>query len=146
MVTTGWTNFSPWDTPRECSEERLKEILEEELVPQINDMSTAVFNIHPPPHNTKLDECPELDEDLQVVTEAGQPVMANVGSTSVREVIDKYQPLLSLHGHIHEGKGQHLLGRTMCINPGSQYTEGTLQGCVITLNGKEDKDYQFVSG
>ena len=47
--------------------------------------------------------------------------MIHAGSTAVRASIEKHQPLVGLHGHIHESKGFVTLGRTLCLNPGSEY-------------------------
>jgi Icc-related predicted phosphoesterase len=51
----------------------------------------------------------------------------------VRAVLDRYQPMLSLHGHIHESRGGTKLGRTVALNPGSEYSEGVLRGALATL-------------
>jgi len=65
----------------------------------------------------------------------------------LREAIDKYQPMLSLHGHIHEGKGITRLGKTLSINPGSAYEEGMLLASIIELDQKKGiKNYQLVNG
>lgn len=145
MITSAWSNPTPWDTPRECSEEELEKKLEP-LVKQIQNVETAVFNFHAPPYNSKIDECSELDEDLKAVSRAGQPVMKPVGSTTVRKLIEIYQPLLGIHGHIHEGKGTYTIGRTLCINPGSYYTEGVLQGVIITLEADKVVNLHFTTG
>jgi hypothetical protein len=72
--------------------------------------------------------------------------MAQVGSTAVAEMIEKYQPLLGLHGHIHEATGKRQIGRTLCVNPGSNYTEGILNGFILTLDDKKIKGAIFTSG
>ena len=72
--------------------------------------------------------------------------MAPVGATSVRKAIEEYQPLLGLHGHIHESRGVARLGRTICINPGSRYNEGILQGVIIDLEGNCVRNYQLTAG
>jgi len=141
MVTLSWANPTPWDTPRECSEEELAERIEA-LVSEIDNMETAIFNFHVPPFGTKLDVGPALREDLTPIP--GE--VANVGSTAVLEAIKKHQPLLGLHGHIHESRGIQKIGRTTCVNPGSEYTEGILRGVIIMLNGKRVKNYMFTSG
>lgn len=130
MLSVGWSNPTPWDTPRECSEDELTQKIGS-LARQIEDMSTAIFNIHVPPFGTGLDEAPELDQDLRPVR--GGAVMKGVGSTAVRDAILEYQPLLSLHGHIHESRGVQKLGRTTCINPGSIYGDWALQGVIVDL-------------
>jgi uncharacterized protein len=131
MLSVGWSNHTPWDTPRECSEEELAQRIDG-LADQIEDMENAIFNIHVPPYGTGLDEAPALDDDLKPVD--GGTVMKPVGSTAVRDAILKHQPLLALHGHIHESRGIQKLGRTTCINPGSVYGEGILQGVIVELN------------
>jgi Icc-related predicted phosphoesterase len=142
MLSVGWSNHTPWDTPRECSEEELESRIDA-LAEQVEDMENAIFNIHVPPFGTGLDDAPELDENLKPVQ--GGNVMKPVGSTAVRDAILKHQPLLALHGHIHESRGIQKLGRTMCINPGSVYGEGTLQGVIIEL-APEEVRYSLTSG
>ena len=89
---------------------------------------------------------PQLTEDMSTVMEAGQPLVGPVGSTAVREAIEQRQPLLSLHGHIHEGRGAVKIGRTLAINPGSEYPDGVLRGALIDLNAKGIKGYVLTSG
>jgi len=145
IITSGWTNKTPWDTERECTEDELRERLMA-MVGEVENMETTIFNFHVPPHNSKIDSCPKLDEDLQVVYSVGHPVMAPAGSTTVRALIEEYQPMLGLHGHIHEGRGETKLGRTVCINPGSVYSEGILNGALVTLDGDTVRDFQFTQG
>ncbi len=145
MLCTGWSNHTPWDTPKECSEEELREKLMP-MIEQLDDPALSVFNIHVPPRDTALDQCPELDENLTPVSKGGNPLMASAGSSTVRELIEQYQPVLALHGHIHEGRGVAKLGHTTCINPGSVYSEGVLEGAVIRLQGNEIADVQLTSG
>lgn len=142
MLSVGWSNTTPWDTPRECSEEELAAKIDA-LAAQIEDMDTAIFNIHVPPFGTGLDNAPQLDENLKPVE--GGTVMAPVGSTAVRDSILKHQPLLALHGHIHESRGVQKLGRTTCINPGSVYGEGILQGVIVEL-GPDNVRYTLTDG
>lgn len=143
MLSLGWANPTPWDTPRECSEEELAEKIRV-LAEQVEDMERAIFNIHVPPHGTGLDSAPEIEGGDRV--KRGGTIMASVGSTAVRDAILEYQPLLSLHGHIHESRGTHKLGRTTCINPGSAYSDWTLQGVVVDVIGKKVKRYTPTTG
>lgn len=145
IITSGWTNPTPWNTERECSEEELAKRLES-MFEQVKDMENCIFNIHVPPNNSKIDICPKLDENMRVVYDMGNPVMAPAGSTAVREAIERLQPLMGLHGHIHEGRGETKIGRTICLNPGSVYSEGVLNGVLVTLAGGQVKDYQFTQG
>ncbi len=96
-------------------------------------MKRCVFNVHVPPHGTVLDQCPKLDDKLQVVYEMGNPVQMHAGCKAVLDAIRQHQPLLGIHGHIHEGRGNIRVGQTVCVNPGSVYPEGILQGAMIIL-------------
>jgi uncharacterized protein len=143
MLSLGWSNHTPWDTPRECSEEELAGKIAA-LAGRIQDMDRAIFNIHVPPHGTGLDSAPEIEGGDRV--KRGGTIQASVGSTAVRDAILEYQPLLSLHGHIHESRGMQKLGRTTCINPGSAYSDWTLQGVVVDLDGTSVKRYVPTTG
>jgi Icc-related predicted phosphoesterase len=130
MASTGYSNVTPWDTDREEEEDELRERLED-VIADVDDLDRAIFNFHAPPYDSQLDEAPELDEDLK--PKYGAQTMEPVGSTAVREVIEEYQPPLSLHGHIHESRGKTRIGDTIAINPGSVYSEGSLQGAIVDL-------------
>ena len=141
MVTFSWANPTPWNTPREKPDEELEPMLEE-LVAKVNDKSNAIFNFHAPPYGFALDLAPELSKDL--VQAADRKI--HVGSRAVAHMIEKYQPLIGLHGHIHESRGAQKIKRTLIINPGSEYSEGILKGAVIVLEKGKVKDYVFTSG
>lgn len=133
MISCEWVNTTPWkNTPRECPEDELEEKLEREFS-RVSDCSNLICNFHDPPFGTRLDLAPKLDEKLQVKIRFGVPPMENVGSKSIRKMIEKYSPLLTLHGHIHESSGTEYIGRTLCVNPGSVYTQGMLNAFVIDL-------------
>lgn len=139
MVSSGWSNPTPWDTHREEPDEALLTRIEA-VIAQARNIPNAVFNLHPPPYGSGLDQAPELTKDMRLAY-AGQSLIS-VGSNAVLNVIEKYQPLLGLHGHIHEGKGTRKYKRTLCINPGSMYEQGILQGAVVEL--KRDKIGSYV--
>ena len=144
MISTGWSNHTPWNTHREETEEKLADRIEG-MARQVKDPSRAIFNLHCPPYKSGLDEAPAIDADLKLMH--GGRALRPVGSTAVRQAIDKHQPLLSLHGHIHESKGAVKLGKTLSINPGSSYEEGVLMAAVINLDAKKGiKSYQLVNG
>jgi Icc-related predicted phosphoesterase len=145
ILTTGWSNETPWHTERELSEDGLRDKIKP-MIDKLADPERAVFNIHVPPHETNLDQCAELDDDLRPVHHGGNPVMTSAGSTAVRELIEAYQPALGLHGHIHEGRGVTRLGRTVCVNPGSNYSEGVLNGSLIRVKDGEVRDVQLTQG
>lgn len=145
MLTTGWSNETPWRTERECTEEDLRDRILA-MIEQVERPEAAIFNIHVPPHATALDQCPKLDEELRPVSSGGNPVMTSAGSTAVRELIEAHQPMLGLHGHIHEGRGVARIARTVCVNPGSNYSEGVLNGSLIRLKGGEVRDVHLTQG
>ena len=116
------------------------------MIDQMKAPEEAIFNIHVPPHKTNLDQCPQLDEDLRPVSQGGNPVMTSAGSTAVRELIERYQPVLGLHGHIHEGRGTTKIGRTVCVNPGSNYSEGVLNGSLVRIRDGQVRDVQLTQG
>jgi len=141
MVTFAWTNPTPWDTPREKPDEELEPMLEK-LLANVQNKANAIFNFHAPPYGFALDLAPELTKDL--IQAADRKI--HVGSRSVAKMIQKYQPLLGLHGHIHESRGVQKIGRTTIINPGSEYSEGILKGVVIMLEKGKVQDYVFTNG
>lgn len=147
MISLGYSNKTPWNLPRDLSEEELEEKINE-LVSQVRNMKMAIFNFHVPPYDTHpLDYAPELDENLRPkLGYGGQFKMIPVGSKAVRKSIEVNQPLLGLHGHIHEGKGAAFIKRTLCLNPGSEYGEGILKGVIVELDGDKKPNYFFTSG
>ncbi|HXL89511.1 MAG TPA: hypothetical protein VN969_11150 [Streptosporangiaceae bacterium] len=136
LASMGWTNPTPWNTFREAPEDVLAGKIEA-LVAKVPDMGRTIFNFHAPPYGSGLDEAPALDDTMRPIH--GGAVMKPVGSVAVREAIQKYQPALSVHGHIHESRGIWKPGRTLSMNPGSSYNDGVLQGAVIELNEKKGK-------
>jgi Icc-related predicted phosphoesterase len=148
MISMGFSTLTPWKTPREVTEESLGEMLSI-MIARVPDLSHAIFNFHDPPLDSSLDTCPMLDWDKdppEPIIEAGQMVMKGAGSISVRNAIETNQPMLGLHGHIHESQSVARLGRTTCINPGSEYGEGILRGCLVTFLDGEILGYQMTSG
>jgi uncharacterized protein len=145
MVSMGWTNPTPWHTFREAEEPELARRIERALA-AASDPSTTIFNFHAPPYGSSLDSAPALNPDLTYVS--GGQALRPVGSTSVRDAIERFQPLLSLHGHIHESKGAARIGGTLALNPGSSYEEGVLQAAIVNLDTRKRrvKNYQLVNG
>jgi uncharacterized protein len=145
MISMGWTNPTPWHTFREAEEPELAQRIAHALE-SADDPSTTILNFHAPPYGSKLDNAPALNEDLTY--KSGGQALKPVGSTSVKEAIQSFQPLLSLHGHIHESKGATRIGSTLALNPGSSYEEGILQAAVVNLDLKKRKvkNYQLVNG
>jgi Icc-related predicted phosphoesterase len=144
MITTGYSNLTPWRSPREMDEAELQAYIER-MADEVADRSRMIAVLHAPPYGTELDKAPEIDEHFRVQMDGGSPRLASVGSHAVRTVLDEYQPLLSLHGHVHESRAAQRLGRTTSINPGSEYGNGTLL-CAIVNVTDERVDFQFVAG
>jgi len=145
MITLGYTNRTPWNTPREVDEDVLQKKIDA-MAEKVREMKSAVFNLHVPPIDTPIDQAPKLDKSLKPVVAGGDVVMASAGSSAVRNSIEKYQPLVGLHGHIHESRGVVRIGRTMCFNPGSEYSSGILRGVLCELDGDSVRSYLLTSG
>lgn len=140
-----YVNMTPWKLPGDLPEEELRKKVMS-LMESVSDYSNLILNFHAPPYGTSLDIAPKLDENLKPVTISGNILTEHVGSTSIREAIERFQPLMGLHGHIHESKGGERLGSTWIFNPGSIYYSGTLQGLLVKLSGKKVKSFFFTSG
>lgn len=146
MISIGAANQTPWQCPRDIPEEELSNRIES-LASRLKNPANAIFNLHVPPYDTNLDIAPELDENLTPkLSLSGGFKLVPVGSKAVRAEIEKYQPLLGLHGHIHESRSAQKLGRTMCINPGSEYGEGVLRGVLLDISKKGLENYMFTQG
>jgi len=145
MASTGWANVTPWKTYREEEEDKLGERIEQVISHVTAPPERTIFSLHCPPHGSGLDDAPELTEDMRLKHAGHAPVPC--GSTAVREAIERHQPTLSLHGHIHEARGSARIGKTLCINPGSSYEQGELLGALVELDGgKKIKNFVLTSG
>lgn len=145
MITTGYSNPTPWVTERELPETDLKRRIMG-MVAHVEDPSCLIAVLHPPPYASDLDSAPQLDEDFNLSVRGGDIAMTAVGSTAVREFIEEVQPLLGLHGHVHEAQGSSRIGRTLCVNPGSEYTEGVLSAAIVRLAEGAVRGHQFIAG
>ena len=145
MISWGYSNVTPWHSHREQPEELLAASLRS-LGEKLSDPARAIVNVHVPPLGSGLDEAPVLDEDMRVVQVLGQVKYAPVGSSAVRDFLSETQPLLGLHGHIHEASGTKRIGRTLAVNPGSDYSTGALNGCLVTLERDKVAAHQLVRG
>lgn len=145
LVSTGWANPTPWNTFRELPEDELRARIDG-LVAGVSDPHRAIFNFHAPPYGSNLDSAPKLDAEMNYVS--GGQALVPVGSRAVRDAIASYGPALSLHGHIHEGRGAVRLGRTLAVNPGSTYEDGVLQAAIVDLDSRkgEVKRYLLING
>ena len=148
LLTIGYSTPTPWETPRERTEEEIAEVIEK-LMPSVSDPAKTVFNFHCPPLDSRLDTCLKLDASVwppKPVIERGQPVYYGAGSQAVADALTTYQPTVGLHGHIHESRGATSYGRTPAFNPGSEYGEGVLRGLIVAIRGGEVIGHQFTSG
>ncbi|HEX6204531.1 MAG TPA: hypothetical protein VFZ29_01825 [Solirubrobacterales bacterium] len=145
IASFGYSNRTPWQTPRELDEDEIYTRLKR-LVDQLEEPGRAILNIHVPPYESSLDTAFEVGEDLRYVTKGGRPHEVPTGSRAVRQIIEETQPLLSLHGHIHESKGVTKIGRTVAVNPGSDYGSGRLDGCLVHLAPNKVVNHYLVSG
>ena len=146
MVSCGFSTPTPWHLEREVSEEELATMIDRQVA-SLTDPEFAVFNLHNPPYGTHLDQAPKLDENLRPLVSSAGPQVESVGSHAVRSVIERVQPMLALHGHIHESPGSERIGRTLCINPGSDYGQGILRGALVDLDRERGvRSWQLVQG
>jgi Icc-related predicted phosphoesterase len=147
LLSCGYSNPTPWDSPRELEESDLAARLQR-LSASLVRPERAIFNLHCPPKGTHLDQAPALDSDFRPRVGMGGGVeLASVGSAAVREMIERLQPAVGLHGHVHECSASQQLGRTLCINPGSSYLTGTLRGAIVEVNESgEVRAWQMTEG
>ncbi len=146
MLTLPYSNPTPWKTHRELPEDVIARTLDEGMA-KLHEPETAILNAHVPPAGTALDLAPRLDASLtKVMAPGGETEMVHVGSTAVRAALERYQPMLGLHGHIHESRGSVKIGRTLAMNCGSAYTEGALLGALVDLGGTDVRSAVLTSG
>jgi Icc-related predicted phosphoesterase len=148
MVSLGWSNPTPWGTPRETTEDALATMLSD-AIGALDDTADAIYNFHVPPKDSTLDTCPRLDTSVwppAPVLRGGEPELHGAGSTAVAAAIRETQPLVTLHGHIHESTGVTRIGRTVSINPGSEYQDAALLGAIVALAPGKVVNYQLTRG
>jgi Icc-related predicted phosphoesterase len=145
LLGMGWGNPTPWNCPRDIPEDRLAKRIDA-VAEQVRDPSRAIFSLHVPPFGSGLDVAPKLDDYLRPRLGVGGAEMIPVGSTATRDAIERYRPLLGLHGHIHESKGIKQLSGVTIANPGSEYGEGVLDGVIVDLDERGVRNVQLVSG
>jgi Icc-related predicted phosphoesterase len=145
LVGCSFANMTPWRCARDLEEPDLKK-KNDELAAMVQNPATAIAVLHVPPIDSGLDTCPELDKNLKIVTMGGQVIMKGAGAHATREFIENVQPLLTLHGHIHESPGHKHIGRTLAINAGSEYAESILKAAIVNLEGDKVKGHILISG
>jgi Icc-related predicted phosphoesterase len=145
MISCSYANPTPWASPRELAEDALYERIKT-LADQLERPESAIFNLHVPPKASGLDTAFEIDDQLRIVVRNGKPHEIPVGSTAVRQLIEEYQPMLALHGHIHESRGAATIGKTLAINSGSEYASGRIHGVIVKLADASVLGHQFTIG
>ncbi|HET6991658.1 MAG TPA: metallophosphoesterase [Bacteroidia bacterium] len=136
-------NKTPFNCPRDIEEDEIESNLRMKLK-DIKDVGRSILIIHTPPINSSLDNAPALDKDLKPIVEGGSHVFKPVGSSAVRKIIEEVQPMLTLHGHIHESPGFCKIGRTYCFNPGSEYNNACLRSYLITMDRDSVKGHFLI--
>lgn len=145
VISFEYVNPTPWDTPREREDKEIQRMIEEKMS-KVKNPKNAIFNFHAPPFNTSIDLAPQLDKNMRLVGGLDGVKFVHVGSKGVRNAIEKYQPVLGLHGHIHESSGFEKIGKTICLNPGSEYGEGLLRGYIIDISKEGLENYFKIQG
>ena len=93
----GGSNKSPFGTPSEYEEDQIMAGLSK------LSFKNMILVTHAPPYGTKLDRIGNSK---------------SIGSTSVRTIIEKMQPLVAISGHVHESRAIDTIGKTHLLNPG----------------------------
>jgi len=146
MISTGYSNKTPFNAPREEDEDSLGQRIAR-MIEHTKNLKSCIFNFHCPPYDSGIDLAPQLDKDMRpILSPSGGFEMVPAGSTAVRKMIEEHQPLLGLHGHIHESSGIKRIGRTLCVNPGSQYADGVLRGALVTIKDGKVENYLLTRG
>jgi uncharacterized protein len=136
LLGMGYGNPTPWACPRDIPEQELADRIDK-VAARVRNMDRAIFSLHVPPLGSGLDIAPKLDDYLRPRVGGAGLEMIPVGSTATRDAIVKYQPLVGLHGHIHESKGVKTLAGVTIANPGSEYGEGLLDGLLVDIEPKK---------
>ncbi len=148
----GYSTPTPWNTPREVSEEELRTRVEK-LVMDIDQsrLGRLIMVLHDPPYNTLIDQAYQLSKDLKPAVRGGEVLRTHVGSKSVRTLIEEYSPLMGMHGHIHEAPGIDYVrsnagAKVPVINAGSEYSEGVLRMAYLIIEDNKLKNYFLLRG
>jgi uncharacterized protein len=146
LASLGDVTPTPWNTEREYDEDEIERRICE-MLDAVPEGRRTVVNFHCPPYGSGLDVAPELDDTLKPVIRGGRPSFIPVGSKAVRDTIKRYQPVVGLHGHIHESRGAQKIGSTLCLNPGSDYTADLLRGAAVDIaQDGSYLDFLFTAG
>jgi Icc-related predicted phosphoesterase len=124
VLSFGYSNRTPFNTKRELDEHDIYSRLAA-LQERLSTTERLILNVHVPPRDCgSLDACLGTDDPDRMV---------HVGSTAVRSFIENLGPLAAFTGHVHEGKGVAMVGKTVVFNPGSDYSAGILQAFVVEV-------------
>lgn len=138
MLSMGVVNTTPFHSARQVDDAELGRRIDAmaRRIPADRRLD-AVFNIHAPPRDSGLDLAYRRGPDFRPLVENGAVLRVAAGSAAVRTAIEEHQPLLGLHGHIHESPGTARIGRTLCVNLGTEYEKGALVYGVFDLRPGE---------
>ena len=123
MVSTGWSNRTPWDTYREEDEDAFAERLRKMTSQVTAPPERTIYNFHCPPYGTGLDEAPELNENMR--PKHGGRSIVPVGSKAVREAIEEGQPARVARAH-PRGQGEHPHRQHAVHQPGQLLRAGAV--------------------
>jgi Icc-related predicted phosphoesterase len=119
FIGLGGSNFTPFNTPFELSEEEIERVLKGIFysAESTEDHGPIVLLTHVPPHGAR-DELP----------------LGHVGSKAILKFVGRVD--LMVCGHIHEAKGVENIGATVVVNPGEAY-KGSY--ALITIEDTKNK-------
>lgn len=103
LAAVGYSTPTPFSTPSEVDENQICQWAHD-VLERAGAFEQVILMIHTPPRGEVVDRLPSG---------------AHVGSPGVRALIEKYQPAIVVTGHIHEGAGDEIIGRSHVLNPGA---------------------------
>ena len=148
MITVGLSTPTPWDTPREASEEEIAQAIEQ-AVASVPDVGRCVFNLHCPPKDTPIDTCLKLE--VRPASCPGRSGTAAVPDDRRRERGgargDRALPAARRAPRAHPRVGRSVPDRPdPDVQPRERVRAGVLQGVIVSLRGGRLVSYQHTQG
>ena len=142
LISWGYSNITPWHSHREQTEEELGGVDRGDGRPAAAIRSGRSSTSTSRRSARGLDEAPVLDEnaDRPAVARPGQVRARSGARRSATVELERSSRSLGLHGHIHESAGIRRLGRTIAINPGSDYATGVAQRGAHHARARQGRD------
>jgi Icc-related predicted phosphoesterase len=103
LAAVGYSTPTPFGTPSEVDETQICQWTHD-VLDGSGAFEQVILMVHTPPRASVVDRLPSG---------------VHVGSPGVRALIEKYQPVIVVTGHIHEGAGEERIGRSHVLNPGA---------------------------